>query len=583
MNMHIAEIVDELHELGVEDIVLSPGARSTPLAILFCEHTFNIYMDVDERSAAFFALGIAKAKNKAVVLVCTSGSACGHYLPAAIEAKHSRVPLIILTADRPAELQNVGAPQTINQNNMFANFVKYYEELSLDTFNKNSRGTSYPRLVMQKAYGQAQAKPCGVVHINVPLREPLVPQMEKLDFSTGRNKKTFAILEGEKENRAFVDYFINNCLGKKGIIVCGPDTIQAEQSYYTDFIKLSSILNLPLLADPLSQFRAYAHENIITNYTAFLKSNTLAKSLEADYIILIGQSPVSKNFFNFLEQHQNAEIFQIDEDVEYRNPALNTTKIVQISAWAFAKAIIGNKNIPNTNHSQEYLAKWQEAQNAMAQKLALASESQVLFEGKIIQTIQKITAAYTEKHSSETVHMVLANSMSIRHMDLFWQAKKQSIEFYGNRGANGIDGTISFALGIAASAKSTETAEKTSNPTVLITGDLAFFHDITGLLVGTKHDLHLTIVLLNNNGGGIFQHLPQAKVKNFEYLFLTPHDVQFSALAKLYGIAHYAVENYTAFDSVFSSALSTKGIKVIEICIDMPASKELYDHYQQVP
>ncbi len=571
----MAQLVDELYQLGVEDVVLSPGARSTPLAMLFCEHKFNIYMDVDERSAAFFALGIAKAKNKAAVLVCTSGSACGHYMPAVIEAKHSRIPLIILTADRPPELQNVGAPQTINQHNIFGNFVKYYEELAIDSVLNSTENPSYARLVMQKAFVHAHSNPRMAVHINVPLREPLVPELQHLNFSEGRLKPPFTFMQGTVENKPFCDFFYNHCLGKKGIIICGPHTVQSSDAYYEDLISLSAMLHAPLLVDPLSQFRAFAHDNIISSYDAFLKNTDATHELQADYILLLGQAPVSKSLFNFIKNHKNAQIFQLSDCVEYGNPALNTTSIIQISAWSFARYMLENEVNYDFTNAKHYLAKWQSWQEKMLSCLNKAQSAEIMFEGKVIQLIQDITCKYSAHNLQAKLQLVIANSMTIRHMDSFWQAKNQSINVYGNRGVNGIDGTISTALGIAASSIN-------QNPTVLITGDLAFFHDLTGLLVGKKHAINLTIVIFNNNGGGIFQYLPQSKAKNFEFLFLTPHDLDFSAVAKLYNIDYHTVNTYAEFNAIFASSLQKNGINIIEIPINMQESKKLHQLCQQL-
>ncbi len=577
MNEHVIEIVDELYELGVEDIVLSPGARSTPLAILFFKHKFNIYMDIDERSAAFFALGIAKAKNKPVGLVCTSGSACAHYLPAAIEAKYSRIPLIFLTADRPSDIHNVGAPQTIVQANIFGKYAKYYEELNSEPKEniKNeviaTNQVSYPRLVMQKAFIHANSSPKSAVQINIPLKDPLEPNLENIDFSKGRTFKNFKLFDGEVDNPNFVDYFIKNSLGKKGLIICGPNSIKSQE-YYSDILNLSKYLKAPVLADPLSQFRAFSHENIITSYDAFLKSETIVNELKVDYMLLIGQSPVSKRLFQFIQKQNQAEIYQLDMEAEYRNPAVNTANIVQVSENIFAKRLISHYLQEEIDCS--YLEKWQAEEKKMLQILREARNAETIFEGKIIQLIQDYIMDFNSNLKSCDLiktKLVLANSMTIRDVDFFWEAKEQCIEFYGNRGANGIDGTLSTALGIS--------THNPSSPTVLISGDLSFFHDLTGLLVGKRHDLNLTIILLNNNGGGIFNYLPQANIDNFEYLFLTPHDLNFEALAKLYSIFHVKIDSYSDFITEFTNALNSKGIKILEFNISMEESKRLHDKY----
>ncbi len=591
MNDHIPEIVDELYELGLRDVVVSPGARSTPLAILFRQHKFNLYVNIDERSAAFFALGLAKVHMRASILVCTSGSALGHYLPALIEAKYSRIPLILLTADRPAELLNVGAPQTITQRNIFGEFSKYYEDLNSAAAQEGSLAQSpgmagsYPRLAMQRAYINAHRAPQMAVHINVPLGEPLVPDLSKVDFSTNRNERGFSFCCGESDNQPFLDYIKDN-LNRNGIIICGPGSSIKDEGYYADIIELSCVLKAPLLADPLSQLRAYEHENIITAYDAFLKSEKSLEVLKADYIILMGQPPVSKRLFQFLQMNNGAEIFQLDPCAEYRNPALNTAKLIQISERVFITKMLAIKNELKVSPDFNYLKKWQKLQNAMAEHLGRAQEVEVLFEGKIFQIVQNTIAQYALKNQVKC-RLVLANSMSIRDADFFWAAKSQSIEFFGNRGANGIDGTISTALGIAAAGSRFNDADAIENkdcPTVLIAGDLSFIHDFNSLTMGQKYCTNLTIVLLNNNGGGIFQYLPQANVPNFEELFLVPHDLDFSALPQLFqAIKYEQVNSYADFSAVFSGALSENALKVIEVPISMAESKSLHEFYTTPP
>ncbi len=572
MNEYIAQVVDELYELGVRDIVLSPGSRSTPLAILFSKHKFKTYMNIDERSAAFFALGMAKAKQIPAVLVCTSGSACAHYMPAIIEAQASRIPLIILSADRPAQLQNVSAPQTINQNNIFGSFVKYCEELAIEASNVPlgaEQKYSYARLVMQRAFMQACAVPKGVAHINIPLNEPLVPDMATVDFSNARAFKPFQFFTSEFDNPAFIKYFLENFITKKGIIICGPCDGIRSALYYEKIITASALLNAPLLADPLSQFRAYEHENIITTYDAFLKSEHNKENLLADYILLIGQPPVSKRLYQFIQLHNKAEILQLDECVKYRNPALNTSKIIQISPLKFAQELCYNEEQILKICNTTYVQKWKQNEQEMSAILADARQCDVLFEGKIIQLIQDKISHLNAKNAKDKVQLMFANSMSIRDADFFWEARKQDVEFFGNRGANGIDGTVSTALGIA-------TTQKT---TILVSGDLAFFHDLTGLLLGKKCKLCLTIVLFNNNGGGIFQYLPQAGVDDFEYLFLTPHDVDFGALSALYSINYVKIGTYEQFDFELSQATDKQGINILEIPINMQESKELHQRF----
>lgn len=548
MNEYIGAFVDELYELGVEDMVISPGSRSTPVAMYACASKLNVYLNIDERSAAFFALGIAKAKNKAVAVLCTSGSAVAHYLPAAIEAKYSRVPLLFLSADRPAEFQGIGAAQTIDQCKILGEYVKYYEELSALPEGAGSSSASYARQVVQKAYVQAMSSPKGAVQINIPLSDPLVPSLEEKHFAEARSSLAFHYSEGERGGAFDASFFAH----KKGLIICGGD---AFAQYQEDIIALAEKLKAPLLADPLSSFRQYENHCIIDSYDAFLKDDTIKEDLVPEYILLFGQAPVSKRVYQFLNRHPKVFCLQIDDVAEYRNPVAHTASYICMSPKNFAKTV------DYVASDDSYLKKWQYYQNIMRATINKVQEETELFEGKIIQKIQNTMP--------EKSYFCVANSMSIRDIDFFWQAKKQDIQIYCNRGSNGIDGTISTALGVASLGK----------PTVLLTGDLSFFHDMNGLLVGKTHNINLVIILLNNDGGGIFQYLPQCQAPYFDYLFSTEHGLKFSALQELYGIKHHAICSYETFDNLFPTVLNQDGIHILELCYDKANSKKIHSKY----
>jgi 2-succinyl-5-enolpyruvyl-6-hydroxy-3-cyclohexene-1-carboxylate synthase len=546
MTNYIAALVDELYRLGVREVVISPGSRSTPLTILFCEHHFKIFVNIDERSAGFFALGIAKEHERPVVLVCTSGSAAAHYLPAIVEAKYSRVPLIVLTADRPHELRHVGAPQVIDQNKIFGAYTNYYEELALPEETESMY--RYVRVVMRKAYANAVSKEYGVAHINVPLREPLIPDLSKLDFTAGRTKGKFELIKNDG-NVSIDDSVFQN---KNGIIICGGD---AYADYHNYVFELGERLKAPVLADPLSNFRNFSNSIIIDSYDAFLKDDLIKKTLKPEFIIHFGQTPVSKRLQQFLSMHKDVLYCQVDKVFEYRNPSISTDKFIISSPKLFANSV----HITNSN--TDYLSKWQKYQKQMRQLIKYAKNESGIFEGKLIQILQAIIP--------EDSRLVAANSMAIRDVDYFFEASNQNIKILCNRGANGIDGIISTALGISTSDKLT----------VLLTGDLSFYHDLNGLLIGKTHNLNLVIVLLNNNGGGIFKYLPQSNQKYFDYLFLTPHKMNFEGLKTLYGVNYFKPQSYDAFEHDFKEALTLKGIKLIDVKIDSDLSKKLHDKY----
>jgi len=546
---YIAALVDELYRLGVREVVLSPGSRSTPLAILFCEHDFEVFVNIDERSAGFFALGIAKEKERPVVLVCTSGSAVVHYFPAVVEATYSRVPLIILTADRPHELRRVGAPQTIDQIKIYHEYVKYYEELALPEETENMY--RYVRTVMQKAYVSSMSGAYGLAHINVPLRDPLLPDLNRVDFSLGRLQYPFQWVEND--SRLTVDGLDSAAFqDKKGIIICGGD---AYANYHQGVLALAENLKTPVLADPISNFRNFDHDQIIDSYDAFLKNDDLKEELKPEFIIHFGQTPISKRLQQFISIHQDALYFQVSETFQYRNPSLSINRFIIARPGVFAESIY----VQNTNSA--YLSQWQHYQKAMRRRLNLVRNEAGLFEGKLVQRLQDMLP--------EGSRIVVANSMAIRYVDYFLEARRQNIKLLCNRGANGIDGVVSTALGISTCQQ----------PTVLLTGDLAFYHDLNGLLVGKTHHLNLIIVVLNNNGGGIFKYLPQSQSKHFEYLFMTPHGMDFAGLQALYDVTYFEPADCAAFEHDFQAALTLKGVKVVNVHIDAELSKDIHDFY----
>lgn len=546
MTNYIAALVDELYQLGVREVVISPGSRSTPLSVLFCEQDFQVYVSIDERSAGFFALGIAKEKERPVVLVCSSGSAVAHYFPAIVEAKHSNVPLMVLTADRPPELRQVGAPQTIDQIKFYHEYAKYFEELALPEETESMY--RYVRGVMRKAYVSSMTGGYGVSHINIPLREPLSPNLDEVDFTLGRLEHPFEWKTGDKQLNIDSSVFQD----KKGIIICGGD---AYADYHREVLELAERLKAPLLADPISNFRNYDSPFIIDSYDAFLKKDAVKKELRPEFIIHFGQTPVSKRLQHFVAMHGEVQYFQVNEIFQYRDPSLSINRYIITSPKVFAQSI----NVRNV--SDEYLGQWQQYQTKMRKRLNLAHDEAGLFEGKLVQRLQDSLPRDSR--------LFVANSMAIRDVDYFLEARRQQIKVLCNRGANGIDGMVSTALG----------ASTSQHPTVLLTGDLAFFHDLNGLLIGKNHRLNLVIVVLNNNGGAIFKYLPQSENKYFDFLFMTPHGIDFSGLKTLYGLTYYEPADYGSFEQDFQEALTLNGVKILNVKIDAELSKDLHDRY----
>ena len=572
MNEYIATLVDEFAQLGITHAVFSPGSRSTTMAMLFREHgDFETYMNIDERSAGFMALGIAKAHRKPVILVCTSGSAVAHYMPAVLEAQYSGVPLIILSADRPHTLQHVGAPQTVDQQKLFGTAVNYYEELAVP---QQDHYYTYPRLVARKAYMKAMDVKRGPVHINVPLFEPLVPELDKKHFDCGR--LPFSVVGGTiqpSDVHAMYDLLKNT----KVLILAGPS---AYPNDIESILALSYMFNAPILGDPLSNMRSVRDERVVTSYDAVLTQEAHRDVLQPDCILQIGQMVVSKRVQQWVASMQHTPIISVSPTMDYTNPAGNTTLFVQSTPQGLVAALkIGIPELhamENEGYAEGayeeldtadngYLATWIHADEVGRKQLDTVGREQELFEGRTIHLLQELLPQHSQ--------IVVANSMSIRDMDYFWSGNRHSAIIYGNRGVNGIDGTVSTALGIATNGM----------PTVLLTGDLTFFHDLNGLAVAKTHPLNLTIIVHNNDGGGIFEYLPQKGTPHFDYLFSTAQGLDYSGLATLYGIDFVRVTSNDELKNALQNYVGTTGVHVIEIPTSKERSRELHKKYTTIP
>ena len=588
MNEYIAALVDEFYQLGVRHAVFSPGSRSTTMAMLFTEHEgFETYMNIDERSASFMALGIAKSHKEPTVLVCTSGSAVAHYLPAVLEAQYTGVPLIVLSADRPHTLLHVGAPQTVDQHKIFGTAVNYFEELAVP---QEAHYYTYPRQVARKAYMKAMDTKKGPVHINVPLFEPLVPELSRNHFEAGRSsfkvvKPNYRGVFGcdNRNNLAHLNNDIDIAHGNNGtneindlleryeriLILAGPQIDIDEANTIRSF---GEAVQAPILADPLSNVRRRynsadnqsnkegidTNNVVISTYDALLAGQALWHELKPNCVIQFGQIVVSKRVQQMIASWTDVEYIEVNPTMDSMNPTGKTTMHVQASIDVFTH--LYGKN----NNSDTYLNIWQRLEQEGKKQLSTAIDEAHCFEGRTIRELQE--------HIPEDGQVFVANSMTIRDFDYFWFSGESKAVLYGNRGVNGIDGTISTALGLATNGK----------PTYLVTGDLSLFHDLNGLAVAKTHNLNLTIILHNNDGGGIFEYLPQKGTKYFDYLFSTSQGLDYSGAAKLYGCGYTKISSPDELSSVLANVSQEIGVHIIEIPTNREYSRELHKKYTKV-
>lgn len=547
LTSYIAAFVSELVNIGVEDIVISPGSRSTPMAMVMVEHpNLRVHIHVDERSAAFFALGIAKATKKPTAILCTSGTAAANYYPAVVEANISRVPLIVLTADRPHELRDVGAPQAIDQIHLFGNHVKWFVEMALPE--KTEQMLRYARTVCGRAAATALRSPAGPVHLNFPFREPLIPQLDKEDLfelkerSGGYVKIHTGNLTLRKDEYEEISESLQSY--KRGIIVCG--AIETED-FSEAVVKLAEKLQFPILADPLSQLRSgkHAHDYIIDSYDTFLKNEKAKKFLKPDVIIRFGALPVSKPLSIFIKENHDVCQYVIDGGGGWRDPGMVSSEMIYCHETEFCHSILSN--VDNRSDS-DYVKNWKEMNQITSTQLAEISKVDELSEGKLFYELaEKLPEGST---------LFVGNSMPIRDLDTFFLVNDKSIRIMANRGANGIDGVTSTALGAGLSLQ----------PLYLVLGDLTFFHDLNGLIAAKQYGININIILINNNGGGIFSFLPQAShPKNFEKLFGTPLDLKFEHVVKMYGGHYELITDWNHFNEAMKQSTHNQGLKVFEV------------------
>ncbi len=542
-------LVATLVKLGLKTAVICPGSRSTPLTVAFANNDeVETIPILDERSAAFFALGKAKQTALPTVLVCTSGTAGANFYPAIIEAKESRVPLIILTADRPLELRNCHAGQTIDQVKLYGNYPNWYAELAIPE--ANIEMLRYLRQNIIQAWERSLFPISGVVHLNLPFREPLAPisqpevQALELNFPIANFFRHLSITNSYKVNS--LAYQIPDFSATKGIIIAGLAQPKYPEAYCQEIALIAEKLNFPILAEALSPLRNYADLNphLIVTYDLILRNKNIADRLRPEIIIQLGELPTSKILRNWLEQ-LNAPRYIIESSPENLDPLNGNTIHLRSSVSDFAN----NLNLTlekkiNSQDLQQWLNLDRQARNAIADKMASLD---VLFEGKVSWLLSQNLPSQTP--------LFIANSMSVRHAEFFWQLNNSKIVTYFSRGANGIDGTLSTALGIAYQNQST----------VLLTGDLALLHDTNGFLIRNKFQGHLTIIVINNNGGGIFDMLPIATFNPpFEEYFATPQEVDLSQLCITYGVEHKLIDNWQQLVHLLNP-LPSEGIRVLEI------------------
>ena len=621
----VSAFFDELARWGVREVVVSPGSRSTALAMCAYElgrrepERMTVYVDIDERSASFFALGLAKASGRPVALVCTSGTALANYYPAVLEAETSRVPLIVLSGDRPPHLQGLGAPQTCDQVKAYSDHVRRFTQMPLAE--ESPRAVAFARqaareLVLGALPGgcrslegdvvasRACSRMAGPVHANFPFDEPLKPDFSTPGvFSAGRSALDGAgglvgaagvvgpeVAVVSRLSAAVCDQAKALICGRRALVLAGEGTCESLEEA-REVAAWAKAYGLPLLADPLSGLRSLGDEAVIDNYDNVLGRDDFPVP---EVVIRFGRYPVSKRCVQKLAAARPIEI--VVDAGETRDFNAMTDLFVACSPIDFVRSLLTCDC--DAQASAGFLSAWREANVAeRARILSVEEDSQERVTGNAADGAEVSGDAEPEpavapRPEGAYVREILkaapagsclfsANSMAIRAIDTFYVKGDKPLAVLCNRGLNGIDGTVSTALGVA----------QHFEQTTFLTGDFTLQHDLGGLAlqreiaqVAAEHGKpapSIVVVLLNNNGGGIFEMLPQASDEPyFARLFSAPQDVDFSHAAAAFNVPYRKVCTPSEFSRVYGEMLGTPGISLIEVAMPLSGLKARYRAYQ---
>ncbi len=545
---HLAEI---LYQKGIEHVVISPGSRNAPLIIAFNRHTkINCISIVDERSAAFFALGIAQQTNKAVGIISTSGTAVLNYAPAIAEAYYQQIPLIILTADRPPEWIDQGVGQAIRQNNIYSNFIKGSFELPVEP--KNDEELRLSDRLINEAVNLATYGTHGPVHINIPLREPLYNLI-------GESKLSVKLIKQPElsSKLKYVDLKVFSEKWKKynkRMILCG--SLKPDNELNNVINNLAQDKNTVILTETISNLHAKGIFTCIDKLVTAIKPNE-TKDFKPELLITIGENIISKMIKAFLRNNKATEHWHIDISGKSIDTFQSLTEVISLSP----KVFLGQIPQKNTSTEGSYWDLWK-------QKEIICENKHQTF----IKNIEFSDLKLYDKLLSlipENSNLQLGNSTVVRYAQLF--KPKKNFTYNSNRGTSGIDGCSSTAAGAAFVSK---------KPTTLITGDISFLYDSNALWNNHLSD-NLRIIVINNSGGNIFRFLDgSSSIAELEEFFVTEPKVDYKKLVEAHGIQHYYCDNMADLEQIVSRFYSeTHTMSVLEIKTPSEKSAEILKAY----
>lgn len=552
--------VDELARSGLRAVCIAPGSRSTPLTLAFAEHpAVRVYSHLDERSAAFFALGLGMASGEPAAVLCTSGTAAANFYPAVIEAYMSQVPLLVLTADRSHELRDSGANQTIDQIRMYGDHVLWSVDVALPEADAPAVALRNLRTLACRVLATAGGLRKGPVHVNFPFRKPLEPTPVPSDNTqialdaqarsdgaayTRFSHGTMTLSQAQNKELAAA---VLGC--EAGLIVCGPGCPGGD--FPQAVAALSAASGYPVLADPLSGVR-YGNPESIGGYDTFLMEGIA--SLEPPRLVLrFGALPTSKWLNEYLDGTAPEYRIHVRANGVWADDAHRTTHFIQADEAALCRALADQLAGRAARESGGLHGIINAVERATWQAVADEITRGGYFDGAVLFDVVDLLPADSS--------LFVGNSLPVRHLDQFGRPAGKKLRVCGSRGASGIDGIISTALGVGAA--------RPGCPLVLVIGDISFYHDMNGLLAVQRCGVPVTVVLLNNDGGGIFHRLPIRDYEPaFTELFITPHGLDFAPAAQLYGLKYVRADDRMTFRSAFESSVAGDASCLIEVRTD---------------
>lgn len=529
-------LVDELASHGLEHACVSPGSRSTPIALALWRHPdVKVHVHLDERSSAFFALGMSKATRRPVAVACTSGTAAANFFPAVVEASMSRVPLILLTADRPPELRGVGANQTIDQLDLYGQYVKSFFDAQIPGDGPHDETW---RTLGRELLDVATSGPPGPVHLNLPFREPLVPSEERVRSSGSRPAPVPwrpAVGEPAPDELASLAEGIGRT--DRGVILAGSLRLDASP-----ILDLARAAGWPLIAEPTSGLRA---PGALAAGQFLLADEVFTSSHVPDVVVQFGAAPTSRAGLGFAASPK--ELVIVDPDRLVADPARHASWTIEGDPAILASVV--TERLPARGETP-WLHEWRDADDLARRAVdELVDSWDDPFEGRVARDL----AACLSDGST----LVVGSSMPVRDLDEY-MAPRHGLRVLGNRGASGIDGFVSTVLGVAA----------TGSPTVALCGDLTLLHDASGLLWSARRGFDAVFVVPNNDGGVIFSFLPQRSLPELDELFVTPHRLDLAKVADAAGASHVLVHRAADLGPAVEKASHAGGVWIVEVPSD---------------